>query len=95
MGLKDLVSEQYDIGNVHSSKGLEDFPLNRYMLEVIVHNCSPEHAEDYFKGDSEEIAALVEYIDMEIVSGSPFGYKQGGEFEENLRELRSELIKLM
>lgn len=95
MGLNDLLQEQYEVGNVHSSKDLEDFPFNRQVLEIVLHNISPGHVDAYFKGSEKELAALVEYIDFELQSESPFGYTKDGEFVEGVREIRAELIGLM
>lgn len=96
MGLDDIIKESYEIGEVKSKKNITDVPMNKNVLKMLIHETHGEHADVYFSQCSEEeIKAVIQRIDDELQSSSPFDYQPNGTFAEHAEKFREGLVEML
>lgn len=94
MGLEDAV---YERGTVHTRKDLRDITLSNQKWEmVIVEQILEVRSPDIIFGDctDEEIKAVIEYIDDELETKSPFGHTRSS-IEDKALSYRKELTRML
>lgn len=88
MGLKDLVS---DAGVPKTNKGLEDIQLDsqgwEFLASHLVHSQPEEFDYIFTHAQSEEdVYAMIELLEKELDTESPFGHVKKDPFLSDLKE---------
>lgn len=94
MGLEDTV---YKEGTVSSKKSLDDITLPTDRWEILIEQQITDSYDPSYlfnEASDEEVKAVIEYIDGELSTESPFGYSGDG-INAKARAYRKKLLDIL